>query len=219
MAITAGRLTQAAGVCAAVAGAIFIGVNINHPHVDVGSITTTELVIRNSLKLLMCALALAGITGMYLSRVRRNGVLGLIGYLVLATGYLLIMSTTFVTAYVLPSIAATDPTYVKDVIAVATGGTATGDIGALETINQVQGFAYLAGGLLLRHRAVPGTRSGPVGGRAPRGRWGRQRRALRDAGRLLPPAGIPERHRDDRPRLLAVEHGPQGRPDATRRGR
>ena len=87
-------LTQAAGVCAAVAGAIFIG------------------------------------------------------YLVLATGYLLIMSTTFVTAYVLPSIAETDPTYVKDVIAVATGGTATGDIGALETINQVQGFAYLAGGLL-----------------------------------------------------------------------
>jgi hypothetical protein len=35
---------------------------------------------------------------MYLSQVRRNRVLGLIGYLVLATGYLLIMSTTFVTA-------------------------------------------------------------------------------------------------------------------------
>jgi hypothetical protein len=116
--------------------------------VDVASITTTELVIRNSLKILMAALALAGITGMYLSQVRRNGALGLIGYLVLATGYLLIMSTTFVTAYVLPSIAETDPTYVKDVIAVATGGTATGDIGALETINQVQGIAWLAGGLL-----------------------------------------------------------------------
>ena len=49
---------------------------------DVASITTTELVIRNSLKVLMAALALAGITGMYLSQVRRNGVLGLIGYLV-----------------------------------------------------------------------------------------------------------------------------------------
>jgi hypothetical protein len=148
MAITATRLTQAAGVCAAVAGAIFIGVNINHPHVDVASITTTELVVRNSLKVLMCALALAGIAGMYLSQVRRNGVLGLIGYLVLAAGYLLIMCTTFVSAYVLPSIADTDPTYVKDVLAVATGGSASGDIGAMATINQVQGFAYLAGGLL-----------------------------------------------------------------------
>jgi hypothetical protein len=148
MAITATRLTQAAGVCAALAGAIFIGVNINHPHVDVVSITTTELVIRNSLKVLMCALALAGIAGMYLSQVRRSGALGLAGYLVLASGYLLIMCTTFVSAYVLPPIADTDPSYVKDVLAVATGGTATGDIGALATINKVQGFAYLAGGLL-----------------------------------------------------------------------
>ena len=148
MAITATRLTQAAGVCAAVAGAIFIGVNINHPHVDVASITTTEVVIRNSLKILMAVLALVGITGMYLSQIRRNGVLGLLGYLVLGAGYLLIMSTTFVTAFILPSIAATDPSYVKDVIAVAIGGTATGDIGAFGIVNKVQGFAYLAGGLL-----------------------------------------------------------------------
>jgi hypothetical protein len=148
MPITATRLTRAAGICAALAGAIFICVNINHPHMDVASITTTEVVIRNSLKVLMCALALAGIAGMYLSQVRRNGALGLIGYLVLAIGYLLIMSTTFVAAYVLPAIAGTDPAYVKDVIEVGTGGTATGDIGALGTVYQLQGFAYLAGGLL-----------------------------------------------------------------------
>ena len=96
---------------------------------DVASITTTEVVIRNSLKVLMCALALAGIAGMYLSQVRRNGALGLIGYLVLATGYLLIMCTTFVTAYVLPSIAETDvptqPAEVSDRRATTTGGEAT----------------------------------------------------------------------------------------------
>src|SRR5215207_2791531 len=133
MTVTTTTLTRAAGIAAAAAGLIFIGVQIKHPHVDVTSIVTTELAIRNSLKIVMAALALAGITGMYLSQVRRNGLLGLIGYLVLGTGYLLIMSTTFVTAYVLPSIAETDPAYVKDVIAVATGGTATGDIGVLGT--------------------------------------------------------------------------------------
>lgn len=115
---------------------------------DTTSITTTEVAIRNSLKVLMAALALAGITGMYLSEVRRNGFLGLIGYVLLGTGYLIIMSTTFVSAYVLPSIAATDPSYVKDVIAAATGGTATGDIGTLGTAIQLQGFNYLAGGLV-----------------------------------------------------------------------
>ena len=148
MTITTTRLTGAAGICAAVAGAIFIGVQINHPSFDITSITTAEVVIRNALKVLMAALALAGITGMYLSQVRRNGVLGLIGYLLLGVGYLLIMSTTFVAAFVLPSIAGTEPSYVRDVLAVFTGGTATGDIGLLGMAFQVQSLCYLAGGLV-----------------------------------------------------------------------
>ncbi len=148
MTITPTTLTRAAGVAAVVAGLIFIGVQINHPHLDAGSITTTEVAVRNSLKVLMAALALAGITGMYLSQVRRNGLLGLLGYLVLSTGYLLIMGTTFALAYVLPSIAGTEASYVNDVIAVVTGGTATSDIGALQTAVQVQNIAFLAGGLV-----------------------------------------------------------------------
>jgi hypothetical protein len=97
----------------------------------------------------MCALAVAGITGMYLSQVRRNGVLGLVGYLVFAAGYLSIMCTTFIAGFVLPTIAGTNPGYVKDVIALSTSrGTVTGDLGALSTVWQVQGILYLAGGLL-----------------------------------------------------------------------
>lgn len=149
MTITATTLTRAAGAAAVAAGAIFIGVQIGHPHVDVNSILTTELAVRNTLKLLMAALALVGITGLYLSQIRRNGVVGLIGYVVLAFGYLLIIGTTYVSAYVLPSIAGTSPGYVGDVVEVATGGHAAGDIGTLGTVIKVQGFAYLAGGLLL----------------------------------------------------------------------
>jgi hypothetical protein len=58
------------------------------------------------------------------------------------------MSSTFVAAYVLPSIAETVPAYVNDVLAAATGGTATGDIGLLEAAILVQGITYLAGGLV-----------------------------------------------------------------------
>jgi hypothetical protein len=148
MTITATRLTQAAGIAAALAGAIFIGVQVDHPHVDLASITTTELAVRNSLKILMATLALAGITGMYLSQVRRNGVLGLVGYLVLGAGYLLIMCTTFVAAYVLPAMAVSDPGYVADVLEASTNGSTRGDIGAMGKAVQVQGIAYLAGGLL-----------------------------------------------------------------------
>ncbi|SHN88415.1 hypothetical protein SAMN05660350_04500 [Geodermatophilus obscurus] len=141
-------LIRAAAVAAVAAGALFIGIQIGHPPLDLTTITTTEVAVRNSLKVLMAALALAGITGMYLSQIRRNGVLGLVGYLILAAGYLLIMSSTFGLAYVLPSIAETDPSYVSDVLTTVTSGTATGDIGVLGPLLQAQAVCYLAGGLL-----------------------------------------------------------------------
>jgi hypothetical protein len=148
MAITATTLSRSAGIAAAAAGLIFIGVQINHPPMDVTSVTTTEWAVRNSLKVLMAALALVGITGMYLLQVKKSGVLGLLGYLLFGTGYLVILSTAFVAAYVLPSLADTAPGYVNDVLAVAAGGTATGDIGLLQTALLVEGITYLAGGLV-----------------------------------------------------------------------
>jgi hypothetical protein len=149
MTVTTSYLTRAAGAAAVAAGAIFIGVQIGHPQLNLTSITTTDVFVRDCLKVLMCALAVAGITGMYLSQVRRNGLLGLVGYLVFAAGYLSIMCTTFIAGFVLPTIAGTNPGYVKDVIALSTArGTVTGDLGALTTVWKVQGALYLAGGLL-----------------------------------------------------------------------
>ncbi|MGZ4650997.1 MAG: hypothetical protein ACXV3A_10740 [Kineosporiaceae bacterium] len=148
MTVTTTGLTRAAGVSAAAAGAIFIGVQIGHPHLDATSIQTTEMGVRDTLKVLMAVLALAGITGMYLSQVRRNGVLGLVGYLVLSAGYLMIMGTAYLAAFVMPTVAASNPGYAAGVIAATTGGSPTGDIGALATVAHVQDVAYLAGGLL-----------------------------------------------------------------------
>ena len=148
MTVSPSLLIRASGASAVAAGALFVGVQIGHPPLDLASITTAEVAVRNSLKVLMAALALAGITGMYLSQVRRNGVLGLVGYLILGAGYLLIMSSTFGLAYVLPPLAGTDPSYVTDVLATFTGGTATGDIGVLGTLFQVQSVCFLAGGLV-----------------------------------------------------------------------
>src|SRR5689334_15674855 len=134
MTVTTSSLSRAAGAAAAAAGAIFVGVQLGHPQLNLASIVTTDVFIRESLKVLMAALAVAGITGMYLSQVRRNGVLGLVGYLVLAAGYLSIMCTTFLATFVAPVLAETNPGFVKDFIALATSrGTVTGDVGALAT--------------------------------------------------------------------------------------
>lgn len=148
MRITPTVLTRFAGLAAVMAGLIFIGVQVNHPHLDAETITTTEMAIRSSLKVVMAALALVGITGMYLRQVRETGVLGLVGYLAFAVGYLLMLGTAFASAFVLPAIADTGPGYVNDAIAVAHGGTPDGDIGLLTSVIQVQMVGYLAGGLL-----------------------------------------------------------------------
>lgn len=148
MRITPIALTRVTGVAAVTAGLLFIGVQVNHPHLDAETITTTEMVIRSSLKALMAGLALVGITGMYLRQVKETGVLGLVGYLLFAAGYLLMLGTQFASAFVLPAIADTNPGYVNDVIAVALAGTPDGDIGPLATVLLLQGVGYLAGALL-----------------------------------------------------------------------
>src|SRR5438309_2230116 len=58
MTITSTTLFRAAGAAAALAGLIFIGVQINHPYLDATSITSTDAMTRDSLKMLMAALAL-----------------------------------------------------------------------------------------------------------------------------------------------------------------
>jgi hypothetical protein len=148
MTITTTKLTRAAGLCAVVAGLLFIGVQVNHPHVDVTFVTTTEYKVRQTLKVLMAALSLIGITGMYLRQVKKIGVLGLLGFVLFGSGYLVMLGVEFVGAFVLPSLADSAPGYVNDVLAVATGGTATGDIGQMQTLIVASGIAYLAGGFI-----------------------------------------------------------------------
>jgi hypothetical protein len=148
MTVTSSSLSRAAGIAAAVAGLIFIAVQINHPPMDVSSVATAEWAVRNTAKVVMAALALAGITGMYLRQVRESGILGLVGYLVFCTGYLAMLSIAFVAATVLPSLADTAPAYVRDILAAAGGGTPTGDIGAMQAATLVSAVGYMAGGLI-----------------------------------------------------------------------
>src|SRR5437870_9930784 len=146
MTITTTSLFRGAGVAAVLGGLIFIGVQINHPYLDATSITTTDVMARNSLKMLMAALALAGITGVYLRQVTKMGVLGLLGYVLFAAGYLSMLGTEYVAALVLPSIAHSSTAYVNDVIAVAVNRPTTGDIGLMHPAILFTGATYITGG-------------------------------------------------------------------------
>lgn len=148
MTISPTTLTRIAGAAAAGAGLLFVGVQIGHPQLEATTVATAEVTVRNSLKLLMAVLALVGITGMYLSQIRRNGILGLAGYVVLAVAYLLITGMSYLSAFVLPQLSLVAPAFVEDVITEITGGTAVGDVGLMALAIQVQDLAFLAGSLV-----------------------------------------------------------------------
>ena len=148
MTITTTKLTRAAGLAAVAGGLLFSAVQINHPDLDATFATTTEYAVRETMKILMAVLSVIGITGIYLRQVKQTGVLGLLGYLMFGAGYLAILSIQVVGLFVLPSFAATQPGWVNDVLAVAAGGTPTGDIGALAAFIRIGGFTFLIGGLV-----------------------------------------------------------------------
>jgi hypothetical protein len=148
MNLTANRLIATAGLCAAAAGAIFIGVQIKHPPADVAHVVTTEMAIRESAKILMCVLALAGFTGMFLRHRSRFGVLGVAGFSLLIVGFLALFAVECIVACVLPTVAHSNPGYVQDVLDAAVGGSPNGDIGRMQQLFLASGIGYPLGGLL-----------------------------------------------------------------------
>ena len=147
MIITTGTLTRATAVAAMAGGLLFIAVQIKHPLLDAPFTTTTEYTVREAAKIFMAVSSLIGITGIYLRQVQKIGVLGLIGYVVLAVGYLTILSAQVIGVFVLPDLAASQPGYVNDVLAVATSGTPVGDVSRMQTLSHI-GAAYILGGVV-----------------------------------------------------------------------
>jgi hypothetical protein len=147
MTITATTLTRAAGLAAVAGGLLFIAVQFKHPHLDATFTTTTEYAVRETMKIFMAVFSLIGITGIYLRQVKQMGVLGLIGYLVLAVGFLTLLSVQMIGVFVLPDLAASQPGYVNDVLAVATSGTPIGDVSQMKILSMI-GISYIVGGAL-----------------------------------------------------------------------
>ena len=148
MQITTTTLTRAAGLAAVAAGTLFIAVQVKHPEITLDFVQGTQYKVRQGMKIAMALLALAGIAGMYLRQVRRIGVLGLVGWLMLSLGYLMMLCVEMIALVVVPTIVQTSPEYVGGVIAVATNSSSSADLGLFTTLNMVVAVGYLLGGLL-----------------------------------------------------------------------
>jgi hypothetical protein len=148
MTITANRLAAAAGLCAAAAGAVFVGVQIKHPPADVAHLVTTEMTIRMTAKVLFCILTLAGLAGMFLRHRHLFGRLGRVGYSLLSVGFLAMLVQECIIGYYLPTIAHSKPVYVQHVLNGAMAHGAHSGIGAMQGLFLIAGMGYSLGGLL-----------------------------------------------------------------------
>jgi hypothetical protein len=148
MTITTTKLRRAAGLFAVAAGLLLMFIQFIHPDEKVASVTTTAWAVTHYLTLTMSVLALIGLSGMYLRQVGETGVLGLVGFVLFGSCFVIITAFAFVEAVVLPPLADAAPQYVNDVLATVIGGAVTGDVGAVAAANAVLGVTFLLGGLL-----------------------------------------------------------------------
>jgi hypothetical protein len=158
----------------------------------------------------MATLAIIGISGLYLRNVERTGVLGLLGYVLFATCFVVITAWSFVEIVVLPPLAEQAPQFVNDFLAVPGGGDVVGDVGAAKVATAITAVGYLLGGLLFGV-ALFRARS-----------WRAARAVLLAVGSVCPPSwyrcyptpferllALPMRRRPRRSRALAVESAAQ----------
>jgi hypothetical protein len=146
--MTTAKLTRAAGVCALLAGVLFLLPQFIHPEDNVMTVTTTGWAAAHLVNMAMGILAIIGVTGLYLRQVRETGVLGLIGFVLLGAAFLMIVIVSFAETVILPQIVDTDPAYVKDVLATLVSDPVRGDVGGLGVANGIAGITFLLGGLV-----------------------------------------------------------------------
>ena len=148
MTITTHRLDRIAGASLATAGALFIGVQINHPALTLDFVSSTEFFVRQTAKVVMSVLVLTGITSMFARHARQLGVVGLVGYVLLGIGFLTMFSVETIAGYVFPAIVHTSPDYVLNALTSAVGGTPSDDIGSIQGLLNLSGIGYMFGGLV-----------------------------------------------------------------------
>ncbi len=147
MTITPLNLSRAAGLCAMLAGLLYIGIQFVHPPDTLTSVGTTAWVVVGGLTFLMAVFGLVGLTGIYLRQAGETGLLGLLGAFMLALFFLLTTAYVFTEVMILPLLGEA-PSFVESFLGLFNGAGSGGTLGALEVLAPLAGGLYTVGGVL-----------------------------------------------------------------------
>jgi hypothetical protein len=148
MSITPSKLTQAAGISALLAGLLYILRQPLHPTDEVSEVYGLAWLIVGYTTLCMSVLGLAGVTGIYLWQVKETGLLGLIGYLMFGSWFVLLTAFTFAQTLILPPLAPEAPQFVDSFLGIFSGSGGEVNLGALGSLALVSAVLYIPGGLM-----------------------------------------------------------------------
>ncbi len=157
---TASNLIRWAGLSAVAAGLVFIVVQIIHPIDVLSSVTTSRWAIVHYMGVSMCIFGLFGLTGLYARQAEEAGWLGLVGYLLFSLFYVVAGTFQFIEAFISPVLATEAPRFVEGMLGLVTKHPSEISLGALPTVNGVNGLLYMLGSLLFgvatfRARVLP----------------------------------------------------------------
>jgi len=148
MKVTVPNLIRAAGLSAAVSGAIFATIlPIQPPDVFV-SVNTSAFITLTSIKTVMSIFGLLGITGLYARQVEKAGWLGLAGYLLLTIFFAIQMCFSFIEPTILPLLTGLAPAFVESALAMQNGVAGSMNLGALSTVYSLASILFLFGLLM-----------------------------------------------------------------------
>jgi hypothetical protein len=96
----------------------------------------------------MSILGLVGVSGLYLRQVKETGLLGLVGYLMFGSFFVLTTAFTFAETLIVPPLAAEAPQFVDSFLGIFSGSGVEIDLVTLEAIAPAAAVLYLLGGSL-----------------------------------------------------------------------
>ena len=139
------KLFALAGVSAMISGFLFGVIQLVHPSDELSSVGTDQWLLAHLLTIAFAFTAIPGLVGLYLKQAPQVGWWGFTGFVLLLSGFALMLCFGFFEAFVAPGLVHDSPEYVASALSILDGEAGPQYLG---TVYQINGALYMVGGLI-----------------------------------------------------------------------
>lgn len=148
MKVSTPALIRSTGLAAILAGLMFVIIQPIHPPDALASVSTSAWAVIHYFTLVMVALFLVGIIGIYAHQVEQLGWLGLAGVVVLSIGLLITAGLGVIEVFVAPLLVESEPNFVHGFLGMVGGHPTETDLGAIPLLWNLSSLGFLGGTVL-----------------------------------------------------------------------